>query len=215
MAAPTPDNLATDDEPDPHRLSVVSQQPVLDSALALHSDTTVHESTHKSRHKSSRSDPNTAALAEHKPTTALSPIAASPIAAEAAPAWSTDIRRDPTIQTMLAKMPAAVAERFDDEQLQHLRLVLGARQWGKHQIDIRGTFSLWHFRYYLVFVAGRNRRYGQRSGRFNRLLLALLLSILLTGVLVVLLVMLYVIKSALGIDLLPDYSLGLWHWLRS
>jgi uncharacterized BrkB/YihY/UPF0761 family membrane protein len=66
-----------------------------------------------------------------------------------------------------------------------------------------------------VFVAGRNRRYGQRSGRFNRLLLALLLSILLTGVLVVLLVMLYVIKSALGIDLLPDYSLGLWHWLRS
>ena len=199
MAAPIPDNMATEVE------QQQSLTPKHDSAVHA----TVTTLSGDAPSTPARSTVTVDALvANEDPSLA-------DVTAAVAPVWLTDIRRDPTIQTMLAKMPATVAARFDDEQLQHLRLVLGARQWGKHQIDIRGTFSLWHFRYYLVLVAGRNRRFGQRSGRFNRLLLALLLSILLSGVLVVVFVMLYLIKSALGIDLLPDYSLGLWHWLRS
>lgn len=129
---------------------------------------------------------------------------------------SEDIRQDPTIQKLLSRMPLDVQQSFTEQQLAELRVALGARQWGKHRIDLRGTLSVWRFRYYYVFVAGRNVREQSRQARqLSMLGQAILISILLSICLLFGLLLLYLLKSALGIDLLDDYSFGIWHWFKS
>lgn len=127
-----------------------------------------------------------------------------------------DIRQDPAIQKLLSRMPLEVQQSFTEVQLAELRVALGARQWGKHRIDIRGTLSFWRFRYYYVLVAGRNIREKTRSERkFSLLARAVLLSVLMSVCMLFGLLLLYLLKSALGIDLLDGYSLGVWHWFKS
>lgn len=127
-----------------------------------------------------------------------------------------EIRQDPGLQKLLSRMPSEVADSFSVEQLSHLRIALGARQWGKHQLDFRGTLRLFRWRYYYVFVAGRNMRDGQRSQRqLSRLMLAVMISIFLVLSGALGLLVLYLVKSALGIDLFEGYSLGIWSWFKA
>jgi len=129
---------------------------------------------------------------------------------------ASDIRQDPGLQKLLSRMPQDVADSFNEQQLSHLRLALGARQWGKHQLDIRGTLKLFRWRYYYVLVAGRNLRDGQRSQQqLSRLMLAVVISVLLVISGVVGLLVLYLVKSALGIDLFEGFSLGIWSWFKA
>jgi hypothetical protein len=129
---------------------------------------------------------------------------------------TADIRQDPGLQKLLSRMPAAVGASFTEQQLSHLRVALGARQWGKHQLDFRGTLRIFHWRYYYVFVAGRNIRDGQRSQQqLSRLMLAMIISMLLILSAGVGLLVLYLVKSALGIDLFDGFSLGIWSWFKA
>jgi hypothetical protein len=129
---------------------------------------------------------------------------------------ATDIRQDPGLQKLLSRMPSDVANSFTEQQLAHLRVALGARQWGKHQIDLRGTLKLFHWRYYYVVVAGRNLRDGSRSQQqLSRLMLALVISMLLVVSAALGLLVLYLLKSALGIDLFDGFSLGIWSWFKT
>ncbi len=126
-----------------------------------------------------------------------------------------DIRQDPGLHKLLSRMPEDVAASFTEQQLSQLRLALGARQWRKHQVDIRGTLTFWRWRYYYVLVAGRNLRDGVRSGqKISQLMLAVMISLLLVLCSLCGLLLLYLLKSALGIDLFDGYSLGIWHWFR-
>jgi hypothetical protein len=127
-----------------------------------------------------------------------------------------DIHQDPTIKKLLSRMPVHVQQSFTEQQLAELRVALGARQWGKHRIDVRGTLSFWRFRYYYVFVAGRNIREQSRQARQLSLIgQALFLSVLISICMLFGLLLLYLLKSALGIDLLDGYSLGIWHWFKA
>lgn len=129
---------------------------------------------------------------------------------------TADIRKDPGLQKLLSRMPVEVGDSFTEQQLSHLRVALGARQWGKHQLDLRGTLRLFHWRYYYVIVAGRNLRDGARSQQqLSRLMLALIISLLLVVSAVVGLLVLYLVKSALGIDLFDGFSLGIWSWFKA
>lgn len=129
---------------------------------------------------------------------------------------TVDIRQDPGLQKLLSRMPAEVGVSFTEQQLSHLRVALGARQWGKHQLDFRGTLRIFHWRYYYVFVAGRNIRDGQRSQQqLSRLMLAMIISMLLILSAGVGLLVLYLVKSALGIDLFDGFSLGIWSWFKA
>ena len=131
-------------------------------------------------------------------------------------ASAADIRQDPGLQKLLSRMPAEVGASFSEQQLSHLRVALGARQWGKHQIDVRGTLRIFHWRYYYVLVAGRNLRDGQRSQQqWSRLMLAVVISMLLIGSTALGLLVLYLVKSALGIDLFEGFSLGIWSWFKA
>lgn len=126
-----------------------------------------------------------------------------------------DIRQDPAIQKLLERMPAEVQQSFTEAQLSYLRVALGARQWGKHKLDVRGTLGLGSWRYYYVLVAGRNKRSEHRSHKTGLLLKAVFLSVLLILSSVLGLLVLYLLKSALGIDLFADFSLGIWGWFQS
>ncbi|MBU1438879.1 MAG: 3-phosphoshikimate 1-carboxyvinyltransferase [Gammaproteobacteria bacterium] len=129
---------------------------------------------------------------------------------------TADIRQDPGIKKLLSRMPAEVGASFSEQQLAHLRIALGARQWGKHQLDIRGTLRIFHWRYYYVLVAGRNSRDGQRSQQqLSRLMLALVISVLLVISTMFGLLVLYLVKSALGIDIFEGFSLGIWSWFKA
>ncbi|MDC7224796.1 MAG: hypothetical protein PQJ60_13705 [Spirochaetales bacterium] len=84
----------------------------------------------------------------------------------------------------------------------------------KHSIDIRGIIPLFFRRYYFVILVGRDtrqetkkieaeRRYKVR--RVNNMVSAFLL---LIPFLFILFLLLYYLKSALGINVLPEKHLG-------
>jgi hypothetical protein len=127
------------------------------------------------------------------------------------------IANQPAIKQLLSRMPDEVASSFSDEQLTHLLTAVGSRSWGKHKIDFRGTFKLpfYQWRFYYVFLAGRNHReLSRQEKRISILLTAVITSLFLIFCTVLGLLVLYLIKSALGIDLFPGFSLGIWHWFK-
>jgi hypothetical protein len=125
-----------------------------------------------------------------------------------------DIRQDPAVQKLLERMPPEVQLSFTETQLSYLRVALGARQWGKHKLDLRGTLGVGNWRYYYVLVAGRNKRSELRSHKTSLLVKAVVISVLLVLCTAFGLLLLYLLKSALGIDLFSDYSLGIWSWFK-
>ncbi|MBN7828070.1 3-phosphoshikimate 1-carboxyvinyltransferase, partial [Bowmanella dokdonensis] len=82
-----------------------------------------------------------------------------------------------------------------------------------HAVDIRTTlpvpFTRW--RYYLVFLMGKNRReLSEREKAVSALASAALLSAFIVFCVLLGLLVLYLIKSALGINLFDNFSLGIW-----
>jgi len=123
--------------------------------------------------------------------------------------------QDPFVVGLKQRLPAELQESFTPQQLDALRNAFATRSWARHKLDWRGTFSLWSNQYYFVLVGGRNKRSLSRAQRSLSLaakagaITAFLFFSALVG-----LVALYLVKSALGINLLPNYSLGLWDWFK-
>lgn len=129
---------------------------------------------------------------------------------------SIPIDKDPAIQNLLARIPQEVKSSFSDEQLFHLRNAVATRQWGNHSIDYRTTFRFLNHRYYMVFLMGRNVREISREQMKRQLFFnAVLVSLFICFCTIVGVIILYLAKSALGIDLLENFSLGLWEWTNS
>ncbi|ATD02921.1 hypothetical protein PTET_a1472 [Pseudoalteromonas tetraodonis] len=127
----------------------------------------------------------------------------------------SNLQQDPAIRSLLERMPKNIQSTFTDEQLAHLKIAIGARQWGNHAVDCRGVVKFFKYRYYYVFLAGRNRRElsakEQKVARFTQ---ALILSTATTFFILFTLLVLYLIKSALGIDVFEGYSFGVWSWFK-
>ena len=127
-----------------------------------------------------------------------------------------DIKTDPVISRLLERMPDKVAESFSEEQLAYLRNAIGAREWGRHKVDLRGTIKFFKWRYYYVVLAGRNRRsLSDKELRIAALINATLIAGFVTFSILLGIVTLYLIKSALGINLIENWSLGLWDWFKT
>lgn len=86
----------------------------------------------------------------------------------------------------------------------------------RHRIDVRKSFPFFGTRYYLVFLLGRDfrKRLRKESTLVRIVVTILILSGLLFAMLCVLLT-LYMIKSAVGIDLIHDFHVGIWDWWLS
>jgi len=126
---------------------------------------------------------------------------------------TTSVRQDPVIKKLLGKLPDDIADSYSERQLQGLRVALGDRTWGKHFIDKRGTFAITfvRWRFYYVFLLGKNRRAYTRREKHASLLMLMGIILLFLCISVLLgLLTLYLLKSALGIDLLEGTSLGIW-----
>ena len=67
------------------------------------------------------------------------------------------IARSGEITSFLARLPAALAARFDAEQLAAVELHFGMRHRTRHAIDIRRRLRLPFLRCYVVLLAGRER----------------------------------------------------------
>ena len=129
---------------------------------------------------------------------------------------SLPIHTDPIITKLLDKVPADMRGSFSDEQLLALKVALGGRTWGAHAVDARWTLKWWRWQYYFVVLAGRNRRVlTDREVRIQRLAMATTLAVFITFSALVGILVLYLIKSALGIDLIPGFSFGVWDWFKS
>ncbi|MDP6566041.1 MAG: 3-phosphoshikimate 1-carboxyvinyltransferase [Alphaproteobacteria bacterium] len=127
---------------------------------------------------------------------------------------------DPFLERFFSRIPREVAESFDDDQLLAIKRAF-ADQAGKiHSIDIRLSVPLLLRRYYVVLIAGPERRDRARRRRDRAarpVATAANFLFMLTMVLMVIMAIagvLYLLKSALGIDLLPDTSLGVWKSVR-
>jgi hypothetical protein len=126
------------------------------------------------------------------------------------------IHADPVITKLLDKVPADMRGSFSAEQLLALKVALGGRTWGAHAVDARWTLKWWRWQYYFVFLAGRNRRVlSDREQTIQRLAMATFLAVFLTFSTLVGILVLYLVKSALGIDLIPGFSFGVWGWFQS
>jgi hypothetical protein len=128
------------------------------------------------------------------------------------------IRKDPDIMSLLSRLPVETAAVFTDIQLSHLKVAIGSGQYRKHKVDIRGTIPLPFFpsRIYFVLLMGRNVRSLSRQEKSIAVTTMLLLTVIFLVFSSALgLVIIYVLKSALGINLLEGYSLGLWDWIKS
>jgi hypothetical protein len=125
------------------------------------------------------------------------------------------VDQDPFIRGLKQRLPEHLRESFSEEQLDALRSVFGARSWVRHRVDLRGTIRLWSDRYYFAIVAGRNKRTLTRPQQNLSLIAkAALATVFLLFSGLVGLVILYLLKSALGINLFPGFSLGLWDWFK-
>ena len=125
------------------------------------------------------------------------------------------IQTDPVITKLLDKVPSEMRDSFSDAQLVALKVALGGRTWGAHAVDARWTLKWWRWQYYFVFLAGRNRRVlTDREQTIQRLAMATVLAVVLTIGTVLGVLILYLVKSALGIDLIPGFSFGVWGWFQ-
>ena len=124
-----------------------------------------------------------------------------------------NIRLDPSIQNLLARMPEEIAQSFSDIQLIHIKTTVGSRKWGRHGLDCRGAFTFpfiqWH--YYYVILLGRNRRQlSEREQQVSAFITAFIVLMIACTGLGIGLLLLYLLKSFAGIDLFPGMSLGIW-----
>lgn len=126
------------------------------------------------------------------------------------------IHADPVITKLLENMPVEIRGSFTSEQLLALKVALGRRPWTTHPVDLRWTLKWWQWHYYFVFLAGRNRRLlTDREQAIRWFVMASALAIFLSFCALLGILVLYLIKSALGIDLIPGYSLGIWDWFKT
>lgn len=119
------------------------------------------------------------------------------------------------LKRLLADMPENVRSTFDPSQLEYLAQGLNKQKSTNHFLDLRPTLKIpllpWSF--YIVLLVGKNRRV--MSDREKRVAARTLIVSLLLGIILLSLaglVVLYLLKSAMGINLFKDFSLGLWTW---
>ena len=125
------------------------------------------------------------------------------------------IQSDPVVTKLLDKVPREMRASFNDEQLVVLKIALGGRAWGTHAVDARWTLKWWRWQYYFVLLAGRNRRVlTDRERQIQRLSMAIFLAAFLLVSTLLGIFVLYILKSALGIDLIPGFSFGVWGWFQ-
>ena len=124
------------------------------------------------------------------------------------------IKADPFVKRILGRMSSENRDSFTEDQLVALKSALSGQKWEKHPLDIRGVLRFWRWSYYYVLIGGKETRaLTRRQEQVTRtayafFILGFFVFSTLLGV-----VTLYLLKSALGINIIPETTLGFWGWL--
>lgn len=120
------------------------------------------------------------------------------------------------VEQLLARMTPEIASSFTQQQIDSLRAAIRGPARSRHAVDLRFTLPIWRWRFYFVFLIGKDRRALTRRQEawFRFTELAALVGFLTFSALLGLLI-LYLVKSALGIDIFPNYSFGIWDWFKA
>ncbi|MBE7381466.1 MAG: hypothetical protein F6J95_008660 [Leptolyngbya sp. SIO1E4] len=70
--------------------------------------------------------------------------------------------KDSALERFLKRLPEEVADSFTVEQLQAMQSALQTTQWRRHPVDLRLTIPILWKKFYVVLVAGPERRSNQR-----------------------------------------------------
>jgi hypothetical protein len=121
---------------------------------------------------------------------------------------------DPYTHAVMQRISPSIRASFTLAQRSAIEQALAGGQIGKgHAVDIRLTIPLFFARYYLVWLMGRDQRVGTRRSEAKRhqgisvSSLLLFFFIAVSPVVVIMLLILYALKTALGINLMPDLHL--------
>jgi len=121
---------------------------------------------------------------------------------------------DPFVENVLRSVPPDVARTLTRSQWDGFRHALThSRSRRSPLVDVRFVIPLYLLRLYVVFLLGKDRRttvsriLHDRRARASRLALAAFLAALFVCLVAVLFLLLYVLKSAAGIDIFPNFHL--------
>ncbi|NTW50181.1 MAG: 3-phosphoshikimate 1-carboxyvinyltransferase [Chlorobiales bacterium] len=131
-----------------------------------------------------------------------------------------NIKKDTFIVRLLSTMPEEMATTFTDEQLYYLKLASKNGGWGTHTVELKGSLGFWRLKYNYVLLARKaSRELTKRQHKlFEKIELVSAILLLFVGSVSFMLVTgftFYVVKSWLGIDLIPFWSSGIWHYLTT
>lgn len=128
--------------------------------------------------------------------------------------------RTPAQEAVIRRLHLALGDEIlasltaeQKDKLEHAVILMNVAN--RHVVDVRKTFGFSRWRYYVVFLLGRDRRTQvRREGRLSGFLRTLLVLLAIGVTFAAAVLVLYLIKSALGIDIFKDYSFGIWDWFR-
>ncbi|MGV6818279.1 MAG: hypothetical protein ACWA44_13560 [Thiotrichales bacterium] len=128
---------------------------------------------------------------------------------------AAELSQDAFLQKFFERIPQNVTDSLTADQRTAIEKAV-QQQWATHPVDIRYSFGFWRWRYFFVFLAGRDRRVlTRRQERFFTLAEFYMLMGFLTFSTLLGLLVLYLIKSWMGIDIFPNFSFGIWTWFNA
>ena len=116
---------------------------------------------------------------------------------------------DPFLAMFFSRIPSETAETFTEAQLDAVKMAFGARSFGAHAVDIRRSLPWFSRRFYLVFLAGAERRsrariaFDHRNHPLWNLMNAVVIAVGGLILIAAALGALYTVKRAAGIDVFP------------
>lgn len=122
--------------------------------------------------------------------------------------------KDPYLHAVMQRLSPSIRDSLTPAQKAAIEEALMESHPKKsHLLDLRLNIPLFFGRYYLVFLMGRDRRIATRRSEMRRQKslyfssIALFCLMFLSPFVIIILLIVYAVKSALGIDLFPD-----WHF---
>ncbi|WP_297476568.1 hypothetical protein [uncultured Photobacterium sp.] len=127
----------------------------------------------------------------------------------------TKIQQD-VINRVISTIPTEVLNSFDYKQLAAIKKSVAINSgYNDHYIDFRPVIGIGRWRYYAVFLLGKDRRTAPRHQMpIITIIKAIHIVFGLCVVFISAVLALYLIKSALGIDIFKHFSFGIWDYFR-
>lgn len=69
---------------------------------------------------------------------------------------------DGHLGALFARLPQGIRDSFTEQQAEALKKAAADLRWGQHPINIRITIPMFFGRFYMVLIAGRERRNSER-----------------------------------------------------